>query len=65
VGKIIDRDKNKRKIFPIKSVLEQASVNKLDAYAKRIARAEKLNIILLTIVIGLIILNLGVIVYGN
>lgn len=65
MGKIIDRDKNKRKIFPIKSVLEQASVNKLDAYAKRIARAEKLNIILLTIVIGLIILNLGVIVYGN
>lgn len=62
MGKIIDRDKNKRRIFPLDTPKMEASIHKIDLYAKRIQKAEQLNVILIALN-GLILL--GVLIYVN
>lgn len=62
MGKIIERDKNKRKIFPLSLPKAEASIHKIDLYAKRIQKAEQLNV---TLIVINAILILGVLIYVN
>lgn len=66
MGRIIDRDKNKRRIFPVRQSETGAEVHKIDAYARRIQKAERLNKIMVSIVAFVIAAVLtGVIWHGN
>lgn len=66
MAKILDRDKKKRKIslLPVKFNGEhEPSVAKLDVYAKRIAKAEKLNVNLLIALVIVIACNIGLLLW--